>query len=390
MTGMRIMRLVALLAGLAATPLCAEEKNRPCDGDLCDHPLVYIGTRADGSGTGISAARFDEKTGHVAALGLAAEVARPTWLRASPHLPILYSVSETGNDGKSEGGFYSFHADPQTGKLTVISRVGSGGGGATHFALDAKAQTFVIANYGSGQVATIPLGPGGVLGSVASVQTDVGSGPSPRQKSAHAHGILIDPSGRYVLVADLGADRVFTYRLDLASRQLAPGDPASFATAPGSGPRHLVFSPNGRFVYVNTELSSQILSFRWNAAAGKLEQIGAISTLSPDYKGQNGAGEIGFSADGEYLYASNRGEDTIVVYRADPASGALTEIQRVPSGGKSPWHFAIDYSGRWLLAANEGSDLVTVFRRDPASGKLSPTGESLASPHPSSVAFLTH
>jgi 6-phosphogluconolactonase len=225
---------------------------------------------------------------------------------------------------------------------------------------------------------------------VVSVQTDTGSGPHPRQKSPHAHGIAVDPTGLYALVADLGADRIFTYRVDPATRQLTPGDPPFVATAPGAGPRHLAFSPNGKFVYANTELSSQILTFRWNAAAGKLEPLAATSTLSAGYRGANGAGELAFSRDGKYLYASNRGEDTLVVYRANAATGAIEEIQRLASGGKSPWNFAIDYSGRWFLVANEGSDAISVFKRDPASGKLSPTRETLASPQPSSVVFLTH
>lgn len=379
-----------VLLWFGATSLCAQQKLPPCEGALCDRPLVYLGTRAEGVGNGIFAARFDEKTGRLTPLGLAAEIERPTWLRASPHHSFLYAVSETGNDGKSEASLYSLSADRQTGKLTVVSKVGSGGGGATHFVLEPKSRTFLVANYGTGQVSAIPLNPQAVLGTVTSVQSDTGSGPHPRQKSPHAHGVAVDPTGHFVLVADLGADRIFIYRLDPVSRQLTPGDPAFVSTGPGSGPRHLVFSANGKFVYVNTELSSQVVTFRWNAAAGKLEPIDTISTLSPGFKGLSGAGELSSSADGKYLYASNRGEDTIVVYRANPDTGALMEIQRLSSGGKSPWNFSIDYSGRWFLAANEGSDLVSVFKRDPASGKLSPTDESLASPHPSSIAFLTH
>ena len=350
--------------------------------------LVYFGTRADGAASGIYAARFDEAVGHLTALGMVAKVDRPTWLLPSPHRPVLYAVSEVGNDGKSQAAVLSFNADVATGALALLTRVDSGGGGATHLALNTHSPSLIVANYGTGTVGVVPLQPGGKLLPVSSVATDTGSGPSPRQKSPHAHGALIDRTGRFVLVSDLGADRIFIYRFDPATMKLVAADMPFVAVKPGSGPRHLAMTGDGRFVFANMELTGEIATFRWDEAAGRLSLVRTISASPADYAGEKSAGEIGLSPDGRFLYASTRGEDAIVVYAVDPSTGVLREIQRLPAGGKQPWSFTLDPSGRWLLVADQGSNLVAVFRRNSRTGKLIPTDESLAIPNVSSVALV--
>ncbi len=359
----------------------------PCSRRHC-RELLYIGTRAEGADSGIVAAQFDSISGEIRSLGLAAPVVHPTWVVANPHRPIIYSVSEVGNDGSTPGSVLSFAADKATGKLTPIASVGSGGGGATFLALGAKVLPthLFVANYGGGSVGVVPLGPAGALGAITSLVRETGSGPSPRQRSPHPHGIALDPSGRYVLVADLGADHVFVHRFEARTQTLGPALPGSAALRPGSGPRHVVFSPDGRFVYVNAELTGEIAVFRWDAKRSRLIPQRAIATRPAGYAGELSSAELAVSPDGRFLYLSNRGEDAVVVFAAR-ADGNLQEVQRLPSGGRSPTSFAIDPSGGWLLVTNEATGL-SVFRRDRRSGRLTATASKMAVAHPVSVAFL--
>jgi len=348
--------------------------------------LVYVGTQGAEAGQGVVAARLDPRTGRLTPLGLAAETVRPTWLAAHPVKPLLYAVSEIGNDGKSQGEVRTFRADRATGKLIPAGIAASGGGGPTHLALDLPTATVLAANFGTGQVAALPILSDDTLAPVASVVADQGSGPNPRQKGPHAHGVVLDPTRRFVLVADLGADKVFVYRFDKTTRALTPAEPATEALPPGSGPRHLVFHPDGRFVFVLSELIPEIRVYGWNA--GRLALVQTLSVAGADKAAVARGGEIAVSADGRFVYASARGEDVIVTYAVDGRSGRLTEIQRLASGGQSPWSFAIDTSGRWLLVAHQVSGTVTVLKRAPRTGKLALTDQSLAVAKATSIAYL--
>ena len=359
----------------------------PCTEAASADELVYFGTHGSGPGQGIAVARFDPKTGHLTDLGLAAEIERPTWLVPGLKHGAFYAVSETGNDGKSEASVYSLAADDKTGKLRIVNQVGSGGGGATHLALDPKSRTLFVANYGTGEVGALPVKADGSLAPVASKQADQGTGPTPRQTKPHAHAVVLDPSGRFLLVPDLGADRVFVYRFDPKTRVLSAGNPTFAAAAPGSGPRHAVFSPDGKFVYIDSELSGEVTSYAWDKKLGHLSPIETLSILPPDFAGDRSAAEIALSKDGRFLYVSSRSDDAIVAYAVDHASGKLTPIGRTPSGGKTPWSFSLDPSGRWMLVANEASSQVTVLKIDPKTGKLTPTAETLQVPKPVNVTF---
>jgi 6-phosphogluconolactonase len=317
---------------------------------------------------------------------LAAQAERPTWLAVAAHASALYAVSEIGNDGAIEGRVSSYRIDHATSALAVINTVGSGGGGATHLALDAKLGTLFVANYGGGTIAALPVRADGGLEAPSSVQTTTGTGPSPRQKSPHPHGVTLDPSGRFLLAPDLGADRIFVYRIGAKTRALSPAQPPYATTPAGSGPRHLAFSPDGRTAFVNTELDAVIRSYAWNAKTGQLRALAAAPTTSPDFTGPKSAGEILPSADGRFLYASHRGENTLIVYRVH--AGRLTELQRLSSGGKVPGHFAIDPTGRWLVVANEGDGAINVFAVNAGNGKLTATPEAISAPSPVNIVFV--
>lgn len=373
-----------LVAGIALT-LAASATAQPkrCEGPGCSGELVYIGTH----GSTIEAAALDPATGRLTSLGSAASIERPTWLVADPVHARLFSVSETGNDSKSQGGVYALAIDRGSGRLAILGRSDSGGGGATHLTYDAGAQTLFVANYGTGDVAAIPLAADGQPGPVQSVVRNVGSGPSPRQKNAHAHGVTVAPGGRYLLSPDLGADRVFVYRIDPRTHALSPAPVPNFALPPGSGPRHLVFSRDGRFAFVDTELTGEVHVLRWDARSGTLAPVSHIALDAADFAGPRSAAELALSADGRYLYLSNRGANSIQVFAVDPATGTLHEIQRIDAGGKVPWSFAIDPSGRWLLVADEASSNVADFAIEPRSGRLSATANSLAIGKPVAIAF---
>jgi 6-phosphogluconolactonase len=355
--------LIAATASLLAAPVALAAPRSEI--------LVYVGTQGAEPGQGIFAARLDSRTGRLSPLGLAVERQRPTWLTAHPALPVLYAVSEVGNDGRSQGSVHTLRADPATGRLTLTGTTSSAGGGPTHLALDTASKTLLVANYGTGQVAALPVLADATLGPAASVQNDQGSGPNPRQKGPHAHGVVLDPSGRFVLVADLGADRVFIYRYDRASRRLSPAATPFETLPPGTGPRRLAFHPSGRLVFLVSELVPELRAYRWDARHGRLALVQILSLVGDPAKA-----------------ALAKGADTLVVHAVARRTERLTQIQRLPAGGQTPWSFAIDPSGRWMLVANQGAGTVVVFARDPASGGLTPTAESMAVAKPTSIAYL--
>jgi 6-phosphogluconolactonase len=386
---MPIFALVAAaLAALLAPAADAGRGAAPCRGPACGGTLVLIGTQGSGPRQGIFAATLDPVTGALSALGLAAEAERPTWLEVDPERAILYAVSETGTDTVHQGAVSSLAVDSGAGTLRAIGRADSGGGGATHLSYDPRSRTVFVANYGTGHVAAIPVAADGALAPPSSVQADAGSGPHRRQRGPHAHSAVVDPSGRFVLVADLGADRLFVYRFDRAKRTLAPAAVPFAAFPPGSGPRHIAFSPDGRFVFVDTELTGEVHGFRWDARAGRLTPVARVAIDAADFAGTRSAAEIRVSGDGRFLYVSNRAANLIQAFAVDRTTGALAEIQRIDCGGQIPWSFAIDPSGRWLVVANQGSGNLATFAVDRATGRLTATASRLVVVKPVALAFV--
>jgi 6-phosphogluconolactonase len=359
-------QLLVLLPGIA----CAQTAMAPSSSGT----LVFIGTQGDA----ILGARLNTATGQLALLGPVAEIKRPTWLVVDPKRPILFSVSETGNAGDVQGGVHSLGIDAASGALKPISNVDSGGGGATHLSYDSRVSTVFVANFGTGQVAAIPVQADGSLLPASSIQTDTGTGPKPNQRTAHAHGATMDPGGHFVLTPDMGADRVFVRRFDGNTRMLSPADPPFASTGPGTGPRHLVFSPDGRFVFVLTELSAEVRSFRWNAQTGRLRPMQTLPLDREDFKGTRSAAEILMSRDGRYVYASNRAASTLHVFAVNKNTGAMSERQVITSGGEIPRSFGIDPTGQWMIVGNQISRTLVVFKIDKVSGRLTVVGEPLS------------
>jgi 6-phosphogluconolactonase len=346
--------------------------------------IFYIGNQ----GSQLLAARLETRAGTMALIGPVADVPRPTWTAPHPSLPVLYVASQ--GDGKSNGSVSSFRIDAASGALTRTGQADAGGPGTTHLWVDAPSRAIVAANYAGGSTATFALGGDGAIGARVSLRKETGKGPHPRQASPHAHGAAVDPAGRYALVADLGLDKLFVYRFDRANHALLPDDPLQprhFSAPPGTGPRHFVFDPKGRFVYLLGELTADLHVLRWDAGRGTLTPVQTLSLDAPGFAGTKSAAEIAISRDGRFVYASNRGDSTIGVYAADPRAGTLSLVQRMASGGEFPWGFAIHPGGRWMIVANQRSENLALFAVDPASGRLSDTGQRLAVPKPVNISF---
>ncbi|MFL6704090.1 MAG: lactonase family protein [Paraburkholderia graminis] len=374
--------LAVLMSLAAALSACSSAGTSSQDART---ELVYIGTQD----RQIHAMRFDTSTGRLTTIGKVAEGPRSTWVAAHPALPVLYAVDD---DNTKEGRVIAYAVNRSNGALARINEVATRGSGTTNLYLDIPSMTLLAANYGGGSVSSIAVNDDGSLGAVVSTVKETGSGPNRRQASAHAHSAAVDPSGRYALVPDLGADRVFVYGFDRAAHALVADDatpPRSFAAPPGSGPRHIAFGANGQFVYVISELSAQVLVFRWDAPQGRLTLRQLLPISGEDFKGTPSGAEIAVSGDGRFVYAENRAENLLAVYRVDAASGELSPVQRISSGGEKPWAFAIDSSGKWMLVANQRSGTVNVLAIDSASGMLSQTGQSANVPSPVSIAFVT-
>ncbi|TCM16579.1 6-phosphogluconolactonase [Novosphingobium sp. PhB165] len=376
------------LAVLAAMPLPALARDAAAPAAAKTRQLVYFGTHGSEPGKELFGAWFDPRSGMLTPLGEVAQVYLPTWLTVMPGKPVLFSVSEAGNDGKSEGRLFSFSVDRATGKLTPINDVSAGGGGTTHLDYDPLSHSLFAANFGSGSVTVAPVSADGRLGEVTGRGQNEGTGPQPRQKGPHAHGATVAPGGQYVLVPDLGADRTFVWRFDPKARTISANEPPFAQSAPGTGPRHVVFGRSGRFAYLNTELTAQVVTYDWDAKRGTLTPIQTVDVMPASIEGRRSGGEIAVSDDGRFLYVSDReGESGVGVFAIDQASGKLTEVQHLQVGER-PWSFALAPGGRWLLIAEEGASNISIWARDSATGKLSATGRGLAIPKPVSVAFM--
>ena len=351
--------------------------------------LFYVGSKAAHS-EGIYAYRFDENSGEMTALGLAAETPSPFWLLASRDGRFLYAANIIDDfQGQASGSVSAFAIDSQSGKLRLLNQVASRGGEPAYVSLDRTGRFLLVANYGGGSVAVLPVRADGGLGEATSFVQHAGSGSeAKRQQGPHPHAIAVSPDNRYALVADLGLDQLLVYRFLPATGSLTPASPPFAALRQGSGPRHFVFSPDGRFVYVTDELGSTITVFSYQAEPAALRELQVISILPAEFTGKNTGAEIAVAPSGRFLYASNRGADSIAVFAIDSQSGTLATVGWVPTLGKTPGMFAIDPSGSYLFVANHDSDNVVVFRIEQEGRRLAPTGKVINLPGPDCVAFV--
>jgi 6-phosphogluconolactonase len=346
--------------------------------------LVYVGTYTGPQSKGIYAYRFHSDAGTLEPVDLAAELERPSFLAFHPNGKYLYAASELWNSTVS-----AFTIDPKSGMLTLLNTVAAKGSSACHLVVDRTGKSLVVANYGNGSVAAFRVGGDGRLSESTMQVQHSGSGPDQaRQRGPHAHAVVLSPDNRFVVVPDLGVDKIFVYRLDPAEATLTAHDPPFTTTPPGSGPRHFVFHPNGRLGYSVNEMKSSVTSFVYDRVKGQLSGRETVTNLPADFQGTDNSAEIEVDADGKFLYASNRGHDSITIFKIDPRLGGLTTVDRVSTQGKTPRNFKIDPTGRYLLAANQDSNSIVVFRRDAGSGKLSPTGQAVSVGSPVCIDFL--
>ena len=352
--------------------------------------MMYIGSYTQPPSRGIYCCRFDPATGEAAGpVQLAAETENPSFIVIHPNRRFLYAANEISSyAGDSAGSISAFAIDAVSGRLKLLNKVSSKGAGPCHIAIDKSGKWLFAANYDGGSVAAFPVHDDFSLGEAAAfVQHQGSSANLERQSAPHPHAVTPSPDNRFVMVADLGLDRIFSYRLDPVARGLSPTNPPFAKVAPGSGPRHLAFKPDGRFVYAINEMLSTVTAFRYDAAKGLLQELQTISTLPSGYSGGNSAAEILVEAGGRFLYASNRGHDSIAIFQIDGAKGTLTAAGHASTLGRTPRHFAIDPTGRYLVVANQDSNGAVVFRIDPTSGGLTPTGTTLRVPFPVCIAF---
>lgn len=363
--------------------------------------LVYVGTYTNwealepphytppgARSEGIYVFRFDSTSGRLEALGLAAATENPTFLNLSPDGRFLYAANELYHlDDQASGAVSAFSVDRASGKLTFLNQVAARGTGTCYVRTDQTGRFLLLANYGSGSVAVAPVKRDGTLGPVVSFVQQSGSGPSPRQAGPHAHSFNVTPDNRYAVAADLGADKLFVYRFDAATGSLAPADPPSLALKAGAGPRHLSFHPNGRFAYVLNEIGSTVTVLAYDPARGAFRELQTLSTLPAGFQGSSTAAEVLVHPSGRFLYASNRGHNSIAVFAIDER-GMLKLLAHVPSQGRTPRGYSLDAEGRWLIAANQDTHNIAVFRIDAGTGIPAPTGQSLEVRSPECVKFL--
>jgi 6-phosphogluconolactonase len=375
---MKSTRLTAAFATLVAGALSAATDSR-----------LYVGTYTPkgGASLGIYAVGFDSATGALGEPVLAARTTNPSFLAFGPDGRVLYALDESDTGNGMGGGVAAFAVDPARPALKLINREMTAGASTAHLAVDATGKMVVTASYTGGQVAAFPLNADGSLGPRSAWQLSKGApGPNKsRQESPHPHSATFSPDNRFVYVCDLGLDKIVRYQADPSRATLAPT--SETATVPGAGPRHSVFSPDGSYFYVLNELNGTVASYRCDAATGTLTPVATVSTLPAGFKGQNTCAEIALHPNGRFLYASNRGHDSIAVFARDAATGGLALVEIAACGGHHPRHFALSPDGAWLVCANRDSDNLAVFKVDPATGRLAPAGHPIHVPQPVCVLF---
>jgi len=345
--------------------------------------LLYIATQ-DPAKMGITVAGFDSDTGVLSPPRLIIETRDPAHFTLSADHKHLY-LCNTG----TPGGVSAFAVDKKTAALTLLNYKESKGRGPSYVSVDQSGHYVLDANYGGGFVEVYSLAKDGSLDRQTAFVQHEGSSVHPqRQTKPYAHWFRTDPSNKFGIVADLGTDQIVVYEFDAKTGKLTPNDPPATKVVGGQGPRHLVFHPNGKWVYAIAEMANEVMAFGWDAKKGTLTQFQAVKTLAPGFTEPSSAAEIAVRADGKFLYASNRGEDSIVVYAIDAKTGELTLKQRTPSRGKVPRYFTLDPTNKWLIVSNQEGANVSVFGVDAKTGELAPEGEPVALVKPMAVVFL--
>jgi 6-phosphogluconolactonase len=353
--------------------------------------FAFVGTYTSKTDSkGIYSFHFDSGTGRLTAMAVAATTQDPSFLTVAPNEKYLYAVNELGVfDGKKSGAVTSYSLDLKAGQLSQLNQVPSGGADPCYVSFDGTGKYLLVANYSGGSVSTFPVAPDGHIEPASAFVQHTGSGPNKeRQEGPHAHFIASSADNRFVFVVDLGLDEVVVYHFDPATGSLIPNHPPFAKLAPGAGPRHLAFHPNKKFAYVLSEVNSTVTAFAYDAQNGSFSTLQTLSTIPKDFKGRNDTAEILVHPSGKFLYASNRGRDSIVEFTIDAARGTLSLAGDFSTQGKEPRNFALDPTGKFLLAANQESNNIVIFRIDQSTGALNATGEVAQIPAPVDIVFV--
>ena len=350
--------------------------------------MIYIGTYTSGKSEGIYGYQFDPQSGALTRVN-SIKSTNPSFLAIDRSKRYLYAVNEVGEYlGKPSGGVSAYVIERPNLNLRLLNEQATQGADPCHLSVDSKRKVLLVANYTGGNVSVLPIRPDGTLGMVMDVKQHEGSGPKEQQKGPHAHCIMLDRNERYALASDLGIDKVMIYRFDRATGKLTPAQQPFAELKSGAGPRHLTFHPNGKYLYVIDELDSTMTVFGYDERNGTLTHIDTVSTLPSDFSGTSYCADVHVSQSGKFLYGSNRGHNSIVVFEIDPRTGKLKLVQHISTEGDWPRNFTIDPSGAFLLVANQRSDNVVTFSIDPGTGQLKPTGHNESIPSPVCLRFL--
>ena len=348
---------------------------------------LFIGTYTSTTSEGIYVYRMNSETGQLTKFS-SIRSENPSFLALDRSRRFLYAVNELPEfQGKPSGAVSAYSID-QTGTLKFLNQQPSMGADPCHLSVDRKRTRLLVANYTGGNVALLPIKKDGTLGPAVEVKQHDGSGPKEQQKGPHAHCIIFDTSERHALAADLGSDRVLVYLFDPVTGKFHPGRETSIAMQAGAGPRHLTLHPNGRYAYVINELDSTMTTLKYNAATGTLTTVDTVSTLPADFTDKSYCADVHVAPSGRFLYGSNRGHNSIVVFSLNQTTGKPTLVEHVSTEGNWPRNFVIDPTGRFLLVANQRSDNVVVFRIDSQTGRLKPSGQTAQVPVPVCLKFL--
>jgi 6-phosphogluconolactonase len=362
---------------------------------------LYLGTYTDdGRSKGIYRATMSRTTGALTLAGVAAEATNPSFVVSAGDGAAVYAVNEVGDvDGKPAGGASAFARTRATGALRALGRQETHGTYPCYASIDHTGRFLFTANYGSGNVAMFPISRDGAIGAASAVIQHHGTGPNKeRQEGPHAHCVIPAPGNRFILVADLGIDRIMVYRFDAKAGKLGTTPAAQGVARAGAGPRHLAFGHGGRMLYVSNELDSTVTAYRYDAGSGALtlvQSVPAVAESGIAVAGSdtaasaktNETADIHVHPSGRFLYVSNRGPNSVSVFAIDKHTGMLVPTQELSCGGDWPRNFAIDPSGEFLLVANQKSDSIVTFRIDRQSGRLTDTGHRLTLPVPVCVSF---
>ena len=342
--------------------------------------IGYVGTYTKENSNGVYQFTLDTEKKEITDVKLAAELSNPTYITVSDDNKNLYAVAKFGENG----GVTAFAIESESGKLTKINSQTSAGSPPCHVSVNHHKSNLVTANYHTTEISSYLTNEDGSLNPVASVIEHEGSGPHERQEKPHMHFAGFTPDEKYVIAIDLGSDRILTYRVNDGKLEVAQ----VYTTSPGSGPRHITFHPNKKFAYVMTELSSEVLVLQYVDKDGSFTKQQSISNIPEDFKETNDGSAIHISSDGQYVYAGNRGHNSIGIFKVNQDTGQLTFIEWTSTEGNWPRDFVLDPSEEFLVATNQISNTMTLFSRDKSTGKLALIQSGVEVPEPVCVKFL--